>query len=176
MGARGPAPTPTAILRLRGSWRAKTRPGEPQAPAGAPKCPRHLNEAQRKVWRQACKALESMGLLTQVDGAALERYVRYLVRWRANEDFLDRNGISFGVKNDDPSNYAAKIGDGTPAAVVDFEEYPQVKDSYKLNEALRQLETQFGLTPAARARLTAPPANDKPKGITASSRSRGATA
>ena len=39
MGIRGPAPTPTPILALHGSWRAKTRAGEPRPPQGKPQRP-----------------------------------------------------------------------------------------------------------------------------------------
>src|SRR5580765_2397007 len=107
MGARGPAPTPTAILQLRGSWRAKTRTGEPQPQRGKPKCPKSFNREQTTTWRRLCRMLDQMNILTAVDGHQLERYCIYLCRWRACEEFIARNGISYPIKSDDPHSDAA---------------------------------------------------------------------
>lgn len=152
MGARGPAPTPTAILEMRGSWLAKTRHGEPQPPQGKPECPRHLTKPQREVWRRLCRVLSSMCVLTTVDGAQLERYCVYYLRWRECESFLAQHGLTYMLRSDDPYCYIGRKGeDGS--AFVRFVEYPQVKESHRLHDALRKIEANFGLTPAARARL-----------------------
>ncbi len=152
MGRRGPAPTPTKILETRGSWRAKTRSGEPRPEPGKPVCPKHLTKDQRAVWARLCKVLDDMGVLTVADGSQLERYVVYYCRWRACEKFIDANGMSYALKSADPLFYVGKLPNGE--AVVRFLEYPQVKESHRLDAALKQIEAQFGLTPAARTRLT----------------------
>jgi phage terminase small subunit len=51
MGLRGPQPTPTAILRARGSWLVNHRKDEPQPEKGGPPCPRWLNKDARKIWK-----------------------------------------------------------------------------------------------------------------------------
>src|SRR6187399_3227778 len=99
MGSRGPAPTPTPILELRGSWRAKTRTGEPQPPKGKPPCPKHFTKPQRIIWRRLCTMLEYMNLMTKADGHQLERYCVYYCRWRDCEEFIAKNGITYPIKS-----------------------------------------------------------------------------
>lgn len=158
MGLRGKPPTPTAILKARGSWLVNQRKGEPQPQRGKPNCPAHLTDPQRAVWRRLCRLLDDMGVLTHADGCQLERYAVYYCRWRDCEGFIAKYGISFSVKNEEPGNYIVKVETGDP--VVAFVEYPQVKESHRLHNALRQIEMNFGLTPSARARLTGTNHND----------------
>lgn len=155
MGARGPAPTPTALLEARGSWRAKRNQAEPKPPAGPPKCPRTLKGEARKIWRPLVAMLEKMRLVTIADGAQLERYCVYLARWRQCEAFIAEHGMTYPVKG--PADATSYMGHVTTAAgahaVLYFEEYPQLKESHRLDKALKQIEANFGLTPSARARL-----------------------
>jgi P27 family predicted phage terminase small subunit len=172
MGARGPAPTPTAILDIRGSWRAKTRAGEPQPQRGAPTAPRSLSKIQKAVFRQVCRILEDMGLATTADGAQLERYAIYLVRWRACETFLAAKDAEHAAKghvvppgcypvwSDDADTYVSATTAGV--CIVGFVEYPAVRESHRLDLALKQIEASFGLTPSARARLTVGGADNGP--------------
>src|SRR5947209_513230 len=71
MGQRGPAPTPTPILDARGSWRAKGRDGEVQLPVKAPTCPAFLPDEAKDEWKRQCALLPQMGVLAEVDRAAL---------------------------------------------------------------------------------------------------------
>ena len=50
MGKRGPTRTPTSVLKLRGSWRAKTRGDEPTPQEGVPESPDWLSEDEQSVW------------------------------------------------------------------------------------------------------------------------------
>lgn len=157
MGARGPAPTPTDVLQLRGSWRGNARPGEPKPTKGKPKCPKHFTKDQKAIWRRLTTLLETMNILTTVDGHQLERYCVYFCRWRACEEFIARNGISYPIKSDDATYYVVRMPN-TSTAVIGFAEHPQLRESHRLDAALKQIESQFGLTPAARTRIQA----DKP--------------
>src|SRR5215468_2206885 len=98
MGLRGPQPTPTALLEARGSWRAKLNPTEPWPKVGAPPCPKSFTKDERAVWKAVCKILADMNVLTKADSLVLERYVRQLLRWRACEAFIAKNGISYPLK------------------------------------------------------------------------------
>lgn len=163
MGIRGPAPTPTAILEARGSWRAAGRTGEPQPPRGKPPCPRFLTKPQRKVYHDLCRLLDQMGLLTVADGQQLLRYAVYVCRWWECEAFIAKNGVTYAIKSDDPNYYMARLPNGT--AVLGLQEFPHVKESHRLDKALKQIEASFGLTPSARTRLHVPqaanPADDR---------------
>ena len=63
MGQRGPKPTPTRILKLKGSWRANLNRDEPEAPDGCPSCPTWLDAEGKRCWAQETRSLKAMGLL-----------------------------------------------------------------------------------------------------------------
>lgn len=147
MARRGPPPTPSAILKLRGSWRGDLNRNEPAPPIGRPEAP-ELSEKARIVWDKACEILEAMGVLTKADGHQLERYCRYLVRWRECEDFIAKFGINYEVKSSKPKRYVK-------GKIVQYCEYPQVHESHRLAAELRRIEMNYGLTPSARSRINA---------------------
>lgn len=138
MGKRGPAPVPTELLKLRGSTKANARKGEPQPRKNKPKMPSHMSDGAKAVWRAVVPMLEHMQVLTEVDGMALERYCVAFARWRECERVIDEQGAVMEF---------AKDG-GTYA-----QQRPEVGISNKLATMLLRLEQEFGLTPAARARL-----------------------
>lgn len=155
MGARGPAPTPTDILRMNGSWRADRNKDEPRPAKGKPRRPRHLSAAAKRVWARVVRVLDDMGVLTTADGSQVERYCVMFVRWRECEAFIAKHGISYPVKAaaDDAKTYMGHLPE-SGEAVVDFREYPQLRESHRLDKALKQIEASFGLTPSARSRIT----------------------
>ncbi len=144
MGARGPAPTPTAILKARGSWRADTVTDEPQAPRGRPYKPAWLKAPAARHWKPLLNQIEKMGILSECDGNALGRYCMNLELWLRAHKFLDTwqepLGIAIPVKNDS----------GT---LIDMKLLPQTKLLAALDAELARTEQQFGLTPSARRQL-----------------------
>jgi P27 family predicted phage terminase small subunit len=137
---------------MRGSWRANARKGEPQPERGTPQPPPSLTAAQRAVWDAVCEQLDAMGVLTVADWPQLERYARMYVQWRQCQEHIDRFGMTYQVKSDDPTYYVMRLP-GQNSAVVSFETFPEVKIARDLDKALKEIEAQFGLTPAARVRL-----------------------
>jgi P27 family predicted phage terminase small subunit len=135
MGQRGPAPTPTEVLKRRGSWRAKKRKNEPKAATTTrPRCPNWLNVEARKEWQRLVVELEDMGVLAVTDRNALSRYCVLLVRWRAAEKVLRAEGTTF-------------MGAGGPQA------RPETREARDLAAELGRIEREFGLTPSARTRV-----------------------
>lgn len=143
-GRRGPAPTPTSLLKLSGSWRAKTRGNEPQPEPGAPPSPDWLDEDARAVWNELAPQLEQMGVLTQIDGRALARYCDVWVRWYKARDFLRQHGDTYPLKDES-------------GKVKYLQQFPQVAIANKLATQLTRLEQEFGMTPASRARIQVTP-------------------
>ena len=85
MGKRGPKPTPTVTLRLRGSPRAKRRAGEPGAASFGPfdpTPPEGLEGDGAKLWTDLVAQFASTGILTAADRPALtamcERWSEYV--------------------------------------------------------------------------------------------------
>lgn len=84
----GPAPTPTAVLRLRGSKRAKYRRGGEPLPTGTPVCPAWVRADARAAWKAIVPELEASGVLSRVDVNTLARYCTLWAAWR--RDRLDQ--------------------------------------------------------------------------------------
>jgi len=141
MGARGPAPTPTHVLALRGSRRAKERitHGEPLPAQRRPKCPGYFSAAQKKVWRELVAHVEALGCLATSDALSIERLAVAVVRYRDAVEGLGRTGefhafvAKSGAKIFQPTPHAALIG--------------------RLTRELNELGAALGLSPAARTRL-----------------------
>jgi P27 family predicted phage terminase small subunit len=142
MGRRGPAPTPTAKLKLRGSTLVTQRRErlEAQGPVGKPQCPQWLDADAKAMWRRLTPLLESMGVLTRIDGNALARYCRLWSRWLKAEAFIEERGEMYPLKDES-------------GQVKYFQQWPQVAIASKLAQQLTRLEQEFGMTPAARTRI-----------------------
>lgn len=132
MGKRGPAKTPTNILRMRGSWLADTRKAEPQARQGVPSCPAFLagDDLAEQVWSDACNELAVMGILSTADGVTLGAYCEVVAEYqrlakRSREVLADGGDI--------------------PKQLID------VKN--KARADLLRYAAHFGLTPSARASI-----------------------
>lgn len=139
-GFQGKPPVPTAILKMRGSWRAKRRRKEPQPEKRRPRRPTWLTDKAKAVWNHVVPLLESMSVLTVIDGESLARYCTLTCRWRECEDFLAKNGHTYAVKD----------ADGTVTGMASF---PQARIAQGLSESLLRLEQHFGMTPSSRARI-----------------------
>lgn len=152
MGARGPKPTPTPILNMRGSWRGKAREkeGEPKPVAGRPKCPSWLDDDAKACWKSIVPLLESMGVLDKIGGKALTRYCRFWSRWKKAEEFIQKHGECYPIKDEH-------------GKLRYMQQFPQVSISNQLAQRLAGLEADFGMTPAARSRIRIEKKNDKPK-------------
>ncbi|MBX3322435.1 MAG: phage terminase small subunit P27 family [Phycisphaeraceae bacterium] len=143
MGTRGPRPTPTPILELRGSKRARLNRDEPQPEAGIPEPPTWLEDEALQVWHQLLPQLDEMGVLTRIDGLALARYCTLWTHWVRATMFVNRHGTTYPLKD----------GNGR---VKCFAQFPEVAIMHKLSLTLTRLEQEFGLTPSARARINVP--------------------
>jgi len=82
MGKRGPKPTPTPILKLRGSWRGKDRPDADVEP-NMPVMPKWMKPAAVKEWKSVLPDLDSLGVLQRVDATMIAMYCTDLVEFMA---------------------------------------------------------------------------------------------
>lgn len=147
MGARGPRPTPTPILRLRGSWKVNERENEPQPPQEAPHLPTRLNAAERRIWKKTVPLLHQIGVLSLIDGETLARYCVETVRYWEGVKIIRKEGETYT----------------THKGVM--HKHPLVEVLRGLGDSLRRIECEFGMTPASRTRIhvkatTKTPADD----------------
>jgi P27 family predicted phage terminase small subunit len=137
MGRRGPPPTPTAILKLRGSWRGKKREGEPTPQPFDAQCPEWLGPLAKEVWAIVTEQLVALGVIGKTDAGVLERYCATYEKWREAEAYVKEHG---------PIQRTAQGDTAHPYAMM----------AIKLGEQLTKLESLLGLSPAARANLAKP--------------------
>lgn len=146
MGARGPAPTPTNILQMRGTYRHDRHGGaELKAAllAKVPTPPKHLGVLAKKLWRQKAKTLIAMELLTAADLASLEGYCL------AHERAIEAEAV-------------VTVDGRTILTAQGRKRHPELITAEKARADMRRYEVEFGLTPSARARLRLPAAPAKP--------------
>ncbi len=145
MGQRGPRPTPTAILRQRGSRRANLRKGERQPLRERPTCPRWLDKTAKACWKQIIPQLDQMGILTTIDANAIARYCVLWSRWIKAEQFIAGHGETYPLRDNE-------------GRVKCLQQFPQVAIAHRLSIALTKIESEFGMTPSSRSRIDVDPA------------------
>lgn len=155
MGLRGPQPTPTKVLKMRGSWLAKRNPNEPKPEMGIPKCPKFLKRTARKAWKILAPQLDYMGVLAKVDQNVLTMYCQLYTRWIEMENFIASHNHVYPIK--ETVDVDGKIVEKT----IGFKIFPQVRIASDLVSHLTRLGRELGLSPSARAHLTTDIAADK---------------
>ena len=150
MGARGPKPLPANVHLLRGNASKKpiaqllddvVRPD-----VAIPKCPDHLSDEARKEWHRISKHLFTLGLISHIDRAALTGYCQ------AWGDYVWAQSRIKQLNEQDPTGERGRIWD-TPSG------YKQISVPMQIsNRSLDQMAkflAEFGMSPAARSRVTA---------------------
>ena len=137
----GPPPKPTQSLRLSGSWRGKTRKGEPNLPLELPAKPDWLTPDAANHWQSLVECIGPMRVLTKADGLSLAQFAEYLARWHKATDMLNRYGDVLPVKD----------ASGT---TIGMRRSPWVGLQLDYGMMIRRYAQEFGMTPSARARLT----------------------
>ena len=147
MGRRGPTPKPSAVLRLRGSWRGTyANTDEPTPAPGIPECPDWLTGHAKTAWEVLVPQLSSMGVLTKIDQHALVLLCQTWSRWREAEDFVAANGPVYRVVQ------MVTTEEGRKAQSI-WKRHPMVQVASDAAKTLNRLFQEFGLTPSARTRI-----------------------
>lgn len=150
MGRRGPAPKPTALKLLQGNpGKRAINKNEPQPKDAIPRCPAWLDEEAKVAWKRIVPQLRDMGVLTLIDADALTNYCDTWSRWKKAVLFLQKNGDVYTIKGDD-------------GKLKYVQQLPQVAIARNLLAVLNRYQQEFGLTPAARCRLTITEQDDSP--------------
>ena len=137
---RGRTPLPKGLKVLRGTFRPdRVAQPEPKPATKAPKMPSGLPPAARNAWRAWSKMLLRLGILTEMDGPALEALCRAWAGYRKAERVRVKDGDSYAAKTD---RGAHVIRTRPEVAISDME----WKRFFRLCQ-------QFGMTPASRARV-----------------------
>ncbi|MGF6957992.1 phage terminase small subunit P27 family [Paraburkholderia youngii] len=112
-----------------------------------PKPPSHLDAYAIEEWNYITPSLEAIGLLTTIDGTTLAAYCQCVSRWRQAEEAIQR------MKARDKLTSALMIKTTNGNAIQN----PLIGVANRaMNMAIR-FAAEFGMSPAARARLASLP-------------------
>ena len=146
---KGRKPTPTNLKVLHGNPGKRPLPeNEPKPEPIAPKCPTWLHKDAKKEWKRIAPQLEKLGLLTQVDMAALAGYCESWAQYKRSIEFIHKHGEVYPIKDDE-------------GRVKYLQQVPQVSIANKALQQVRAFCAEFGMTPSARGRMSVPGAEDK---------------
>lgn len=135
--------TPTALKVLAGNPGKRPIPtNEPKPEPVIPSCPSHLGRAAKTEWRRIVPELAKLGLLTRVDRAAL---AAYCVAWGRHVE-AEFELMACGLTVTSPNGYP--------------QQSPWLAISNRALDQVRRFAAEFGLTPAARSKVTAANADD----------------
>lgn len=122
---------------------------EPKLPVIAPPMPRHLTHYAKAFWKQIVPVLLTMGVLTEADSSALEAMCETVSEIRTARETLKRRSNEL-PPGSSLTSYEIPSRDGTM-----FREYPEARQIADADRRLKSWLNEFGLTPAARHRVSA---------------------
>ncbi|MBC3378484.1 phage terminase small subunit P27 family [Serratia fonticola] len=153
----GPPKTPTHLRLVRGnpSKRAINK-NEPKPPSGVPPTPKHFDKQGKYWFKRMAEELDAIGVMSQLDGRALELLVEAYTEYRHHCDTLDREGYTYAVYSEDDGDERKyreiRMIKPHPAAMMKADAWKRI----------RAMLAEFGMTPASRSKVnaTAPDAVD----------------
>lgn len=164
MGARGPAPKPTALKQLAGNpGKRALNAAEPRPRAKRPKMPAHFTpviaeadgkkdwavqqrefyELARAEWRRVVRELGNVpNLLKGIDADAIAMYCETYARWVQASQKLAQGGMVEKLKTKTGGEYYAIS--------------PYMTIVSQCMATMKQFLSEFGMTPASRSRIQLP--------------------
>lgn len=134
-----PKPTPTRLKILTGNpGKRALNASEPQPEPSIPDCPEELSPAARQEWERLVGELGKLRILTVLDRATLAAYCSAYALWAEATAAIQKYGTM--VKS--PSGYPMQS--------------PYVAIANRQTEIMMRISSEFGFTPASRARIVMP--------------------
>ena len=128
---------PTALKILAGTARAsRIDPNEPQPNIKLAAPPKHLSDEAKKEWRRIGKKLLRLGIVSEIDYAALGLYCENWSRWIEAELAMQKYGLML-------------VKDKFPTVS------PYLKIANDAMAGMLRVLVEFGMTPSARTRVSA---------------------
>ncbi|HGK4852915.1 TPA: phage terminase small subunit P27 family [Yersinia enterocolitica] len=146
----GPPKTPTHLVLVKGnpSKRAINK-SEPKPPSGVPPIPKHFDKQGKYWFKRIGDELDKVGVMTTLDGKALELLIEAYTEYRHHCDTLEREGYTFAVYDEEDKDEGKKRSIRMikmhPASVMKSDAWKRV----------RAMLSEFGMTPASRSKVGA---------------------
>jgi|SRR5579859_1071165 len=170
----GRRPLPTAIKVLTGNpGHRPLNEDEPKPAIEMPEMPKSLSRAARREWHYITWALLKIGLLSGMDGKALAAYCEAYAEWEQASRDVRKYGQLIEEPVVDKLGHAVMLETmgGTESApllvmkpLVRLKENPAVRTRNNAAKTMKAFLTEFGLTPASRAKLKIGKKNDEDPG------------
>jgi P27 family predicted phage terminase small subunit len=136
---RGRKPTPTHVKAITGNaGKRALNADEPVPSLMIPDCPSELGPVAKAEWERLAEDLVKLRLLTPLDRAALAAYCGAYELWATATTAIQTYG--FMVKS--PQGYPMQS--------------PYIAIANRQAEIMLRVASEFGFTPASRARIAAP--------------------
>lgn len=138
MAGRRPTPTPFKLVTGNPGKRPLNSK-EPKPKEGYPDIPQHFNEQAKDIYLWLCDMLNDMGLLTVVDGIAIERLTKCYIEILECDKVIEEHGQVQQVVN-------------TQGELV-LKSNPAVAQRADADRRLRAWMIEYGLTQASRSKV-----------------------
>jgi P27 family predicted phage terminase small subunit len=136
---RGRRPIPTRLKLLTGNpGKRPLNEDEPRPEIAAPECPKELGPIARQEWDRLVDELMALGLLTNLDRAALGAYCGAYALWAEATEAIQKYGAMI------------KSPQGFPI------QSPYLAIANRQAEIMMRIASEFGFTPASRSRISTP--------------------
>src|ERR1043165_3323152 len=136
---RGRRPTPTRLKVLTGNpGKRPLNPDEPHPEVCVPECPPELGPVARQEWHRLVDELVALGLLTNLDRAALAAYCGAYALWADATVQIEK----YGAMIKSPTGFPIQS--------------PYLAIANRQAEIMMRIASEFGFTPASRSRISAP--------------------
>jgi P27 family predicted phage terminase small subunit len=153
---RGRKPKPAALKVAEGDTRKigvhkleQVIAAQPKASRGLPECPRHLKGRARRAWEFWAEELAVMNLDARPDAMLLEGLCTSYARAVEADLILAKEGLLVEESAIDPET--------GKRVVLKMRNHPAISVSRTSWAHVRAFCSEFGLSPAARMRVTAAP-------------------
>ena len=128
---------PTALRLIQGNPSGKKiTKREPKVAVGA-RMPQGMSPGAQKHWPQIASLLTASRILTKIDATALAAYCELFARWRDAADNIAKHGVT------------------VPGAAGALKISPHWSAFIQATSEMRRYLAEFGMTPAARVRVSA---------------------
>jgi P27 family predicted phage terminase small subunit len=157
MSPRGRKPTPTHLKLVRGNpGKRPVNQAEPKPQVVLPSPPAELSEDALAEWHRVAAELHRLGILTEVDRAALAAYAQAYGRWvqaeRAAAKMAEKDTLTGGLMIRTTNGNAVQN--------------PLIGVANKAMADMVRYAAEFGMTPSARSRIQgSDPEADNPQGF-----------
>lgn len=150
----GRKPTPTALKLVKGNpgKRAMNKKEAAVLPA-EPTPPSFLSDEAKVEWGRVVGTLYKVGLMTELDRAALAAYCQAYGRWAQAEMALSR------MAEADPETMALTVSTSNGNAIQN----PMVGIANKAKADMVRYALEFGMSPSARSKVDAHPDDHEKK-------------